>query len=358
MTRERLRCRWNCARARRSKKTNRKFAQPRATLQARSPIFVRRCTHCRSNITRPSDRIAVHRQEGCGVDIRPCVGHGLVNVIARGPGSKGHSHVALASASGREHRSRIGRDCVRGYCSGGFSAVYALAHAGLRQGGWVRRLVALRGQASASALLIALLLPGCTVGPDYSREPAPVPTTYKELKGWKLANPNDAADRGNWWAPYQRFPARYAAARSRNLQSDGGGGGRGLRAIARHRPRSAIGAVSDRDRLLQRHPHAHRGARRHHRRQLPSGRVAAPATRRSIPRRSTAAGTSTSGARSAAPIEADASVAQASAADLDNAKLPRKPSWPPPISTCSPPIHCAISCTAPRRSSAKPTRSR
>jgi NodT family efflux transporter outer membrane factor (OMF) lipoprotein len=81
--------------------------------------------------------------------------------------------------------------------------VYALAHAGLRQEGWVRRLVAFRGQASASALLIAILLPGCTVGPDYSREPAPVPTTYKELKGWKLANPNDAADRGDWWAPYR-----------------------------------------------------------------------------------------------------------------------------------------------------------
>jgi NodT family efflux transporter outer membrane factor (OMF) lipoprotein len=81
--------------------------------------------------------------------------------------------------------------------------VCGLAHAGWRQGGWVRRGVALRGKASASALLLALLLPGCTVGPDYAREPAPVPTTYKELKGWKLANPNDAADRGNWWAPYR-----------------------------------------------------------------------------------------------------------------------------------------------------------
>jgi NodT family efflux transporter outer membrane factor (OMF) lipoprotein len=86
--------------------------------------------------------------------------------------------------------------------------VYALAHAGLRQDGWVRRVAALRSALlpryrCASALLIALLLPGCTVGPDYSREPAPVPTTYKELKGWKLANPNDAADRGNWWAPYR-----------------------------------------------------------------------------------------------------------------------------------------------------------
>jgi NodT family efflux transporter outer membrane factor (OMF) lipoprotein len=92
---------------------------------------------------------------------------------------------------------------VFGGCSGGFSAVYALAHAGWRQGAWVRRVVALRGQASASALLLALLLSGCAVGPDYSREPAPVPTTYKELKGWKLANPSDTADRGNWWAPYK-----------------------------------------------------------------------------------------------------------------------------------------------------------
>jgi NodT family efflux transporter outer membrane factor (OMF) lipoprotein len=79
--------------------------------------------------------------------------------------------------------------------------VYAVAHAGLRQEGWVRRVVALRGQ--ASALLLALLLSGCAVGPDYSREPAPVPTTYKELKGWKRANPSDTADRGNWWTPYK-----------------------------------------------------------------------------------------------------------------------------------------------------------
>jgi NodT family efflux transporter outer membrane factor (OMF) lipoprotein len=90
-----------------------------------------------------------------------------------------------------------------GFCSGEFAAVYALAHAGLHQDGWVRRVSAFRRQACAPALLFALLLPGCTVGPDYSREPAPVPTTFKELKGWKRADPNDAADRGNWWAPYR-----------------------------------------------------------------------------------------------------------------------------------------------------------
>jgi len=52
-------------------------------------------------------------------------------------------------------------------------------------------------------LLLALVLPGCTVGPDYSREPAPVPTTYKELKGWKRATPSDELARGNWWAPFR-----------------------------------------------------------------------------------------------------------------------------------------------------------
>jgi NodT family efflux transporter outer membrane factor (OMF) lipoprotein len=79
--------------------------------------------------------------------------------------------------------------------------VVALVQAELRRSGSVRRAARLR--ASASALLLTLALPSCAVGPDYAREPAPVPTAYKELKGWKLANPNDAAARGDWWAPYR-----------------------------------------------------------------------------------------------------------------------------------------------------------
>ncbi len=77
----------------------------------------------------------------------------------------------------------------------------------------MRRVAALRGAVllrtvllrygCAPALLLALVLPGCTVGPDYSREPAPVPTTYKELKGWKRATPSDDLARGNWWAPFR-----------------------------------------------------------------------------------------------------------------------------------------------------------
>ncbi len=53
------------------------------------------------------------------------------------------------------------------------------------------------------ALFVGFALAGCAVGPDYSREPAPVPTHYKELKGWKLANPSDNLDRGDWWTVYR-----------------------------------------------------------------------------------------------------------------------------------------------------------
>ena len=115
----------------------------------------------------------------------------------------------LAGARRRARASFPGWPCSwLGFCSGGFAAVYALAHAGLRQDGWVRRVAALRGAVLvkhgwASALLLALVLPGCAVGPDYSREPAPVPTAYKELKGWKHATPSDDLPRGDWWTPYR-----------------------------------------------------------------------------------------------------------------------------------------------------------
>ena len=56
------------------------------------------------------------------------------------------------------------------------------------------------------ALTLGLSLAACAVGPNYSRPAAPVPTKFKELaglKGWKLATPSDALDRGDWWAPYR-----------------------------------------------------------------------------------------------------------------------------------------------------------
>jgi NodT family efflux transporter outer membrane factor (OMF) lipoprotein len=47
-----------------------------------------------------------------------------------------------------------------------------------------------------------LCLGGCKVGPDYARIPANVPAAFKEPPpaGWKLAQPSDAIDRGAWWS--------------------------------------------------------------------------------------------------------------------------------------------------------------
>ena len=49
------------------------------------------------------------------------------------------------------------------------------------------------------SLICPFLLLGCTVGPDYQR-PASVATThFKELKGWKQAQPHDHDLPGKWW---------------------------------------------------------------------------------------------------------------------------------------------------------------
>ena len=50
------------------------------------------------------------------------------------------------------------------------------------------------GSASATA--------GCAVGPDYQRPAAAVPADYKEIKGWKIAVPRDDLDKGDWWSIY------------------------------------------------------------------------------------------------------------------------------------------------------------
>ncbi|HBK04980.1 MAG TPA: RND transporter [Acetobacteraceae bacterium] len=49
---------------------------------------------------------------------------------------------------------------------------------------------------------LCLLLAGCTVGPDYKRPDAPAPPAFKELAGWKISQPADAADKGSWWSVY------------------------------------------------------------------------------------------------------------------------------------------------------------
>jgi NodT family efflux transporter outer membrane factor (OMF) lipoprotein len=60
----------------------------------------------------------------------------------------------------------------------------------------------------------ALLLSGCTVGPNYHRPTAPAAPAFKESAtpvpppapaggGWKQVAPNDSALRANWWEIYQ-----------------------------------------------------------------------------------------------------------------------------------------------------------
>ena len=49
-----------------------------------------------------------------------------------------------------------------------------------------------------------LFFAGCTVGPNYVRPTAEVPTAYKELPSdWKPAQPSDAIAKGQWWEIYQ-----------------------------------------------------------------------------------------------------------------------------------------------------------
>jgi len=50
--------------------------------------------------------------------------------------------------------------------------------------------------------LLGATLSGCVVGPDYHPPGAPVSPAYKELKGWKIATPRDDIDRGAWWSIY------------------------------------------------------------------------------------------------------------------------------------------------------------
>jgi NodT family efflux transporter outer membrane factor (OMF) lipoprotein len=46
---------------------------------------------------------------------------------------------------------------------------------------------------------ILMIFTACTVGPDYVRPTAEVPPSYKELEGWKVAQPRDHLVRGTWW---------------------------------------------------------------------------------------------------------------------------------------------------------------
>ncbi len=66
---------------------------------------------------------------------------------------------------------------------------FVLAKAGLpRQLRWL-----------AMTVVIEYVLSSCSLAPNYQRPETPPPAEYKEGKGWKLAQPADAIERGKWW---------------------------------------------------------------------------------------------------------------------------------------------------------------
>jgi NodT family efflux transporter outer membrane factor (OMF) lipoprotein len=58
-------------------------------------------------------------------------------------------------------------------------------------------------RAVVAITMIAVLSGGCMVGPDYKGPPtAVVPTAFKEMAGWKVAQPRDDMLRGDWWKAF------------------------------------------------------------------------------------------------------------------------------------------------------------
>ncbi len=57
-------------------------------------------------------------------------------------------------------------------------------------------------RAGVAGFALVSLLAACAVGPNYSPAAAPAATEFKELKGYKYATPRDNVDRGDWWGPY------------------------------------------------------------------------------------------------------------------------------------------------------------
>jgi NodT family efflux transporter outer membrane factor (OMF) lipoprotein len=52
------------------------------------------------------------------------------------------------------------------------------------------------------AIALMLFLGGCMVGPQYSKPSVPIAPVFKEGDGWKTATPNDQVLRGDWWTMF------------------------------------------------------------------------------------------------------------------------------------------------------------
>ena len=54
----------------------------------------------------------------------------------------------------------------------------------------------------AAAVAAAILVVGCTVGPNYKRPAAPVSTKWDMAEPWREGAPKDALPKGEWWAVF------------------------------------------------------------------------------------------------------------------------------------------------------------
>jgi len=56
-----------------------------------------------------------------------------------------------------------------------------------------------RRAGTAVGIVLAAMLGGCAMGPDYVRPTVATGTAFKEAAGWKAAEPRDHEQRGPWW---------------------------------------------------------------------------------------------------------------------------------------------------------------
>lgn len=73
--------------------------------------------------------------------------------------------------------------------------------------------------------LLTTQVTGCMVGPDYARPEAVISDEFKELKGWKQAQPRDTVLPANWWEIFNdpqlnRLEEQVASANQSIIQAD------------------------------------------------------------------------------------------------------------------------------------------
>src|ERR1700675_3041160 len=59
-----------------------------------------------------------------------------------------------------------------------------------------------RGTLAAALFFAGVLLGGCTVGPNYQRPAATVPTRWDVAAPWRESAPKDSVAKGEWWGVF------------------------------------------------------------------------------------------------------------------------------------------------------------